>query len=42
LLDAIFLEAHELFEGEENGALFLFRHVDLCCLGATAGEGHGT
>jgi hypothetical protein len=27
LLDAIFLKAHELFEGEENGALFLFRHV---------------
>jgi len=27
LLDAIFLKAHQLFEGEENGALFLFRHV---------------
>jgi phospho-N-acetylmuramoyl-pentapeptide-transferase len=31
LLDAIFLKAHQLFEGEENGALFLFRHRGLCC-----------
>ena len=29
LLDAIFLKAHQLLEGEENGALFLFRHCQL-------------
>src|SRR5262249_55563595 len=27
LLDAILFEVHQLFEGEENGALFLFGHV---------------